>query len=63
MAHGVPAGPIHAIDQVFADAQVRARGMQCDLGGIATVRSPFVFSDAELALETPSPRLGEHKLD
>lgn len=60
---GIPAGPIHAIDQVFADAQVHARGMQCDLGGIATVRSPFVFSDAELALETPSPRLGEHQSD
>ena len=62
-AHGVPAGPINRLDQLFADPQVRARGLQLDLGGIASVRSPFIFSDAELALETPSPRLGEHQAD
>src|SRR3546814_662777 len=48
-AHGIPAGPIHQIDQVFADPQVIARGMKLDLGGLPTVRSPFTFSDAELA--------------
>lgn len=58
---GVPAGPIHAIDQVFADPQVKARRMQRELDGIATVRSPFVFSNAELAIANPSPRLGEHQ--
>ncbi|MGB3806467.1 MAG: CaiB/BaiF CoA-transferase family protein, partial [Erythrobacter sp.] len=57
---GVPAGPINALDEVFADPQVIARGLRIDLGGMAGVRSPFVFSDAELALDRPSPLLGEH---
>ena len=56
---GIPAGPIHAIDQVFADPQVIARGMQVDLDGVPGVRSPLIFSDAELALDRPSPRHGE----
>ena len=56
---GIPAGPINAIDQVFADPQVQARGMRIDLDGVPGVRSPFTFSDAELALDRPSPRLGE----
>lgn len=58
-AAGVPAGAINTLDQVFADPQVIARGMQLELGGQQTVRSPFDFSDAELALDRPSPRLGE----
>ncbi len=57
---GIPAGPINAIDAVFADPQVRARQMQVELGGIPGVRSPFAFSEAELALDTPSPRKGKH---
>jgi crotonobetainyl-CoA:carnitine CoA-transferase CaiB-like acyl-CoA transferase len=56
---GIPAGPINAIDQVFADPQIKARGMRIDLDGVPGVRSPFAFSDAELALDRPSPRLGE----
>lgn len=58
--HGVPAGPINQLDEVFADPQVIARGMRVDLGGLPSVRSPFTFSKAELALDTPSPMLGEH---
>lgn len=58
---GIPAGPIHAIDQVFAEAQVVERGMRIDLGGIPGVRSPFTFSDAELALDRPSPLQGENQ--
>lgn len=58
-AAGVPAGPINRLDEVFADPQVRARGLQITPGGIAGVRSPFDFSDAELALDKPSPMLGE----
>ncbi|MBS0564272.1 MAG: CoA transferase [Proteobacteria bacterium] len=59
-AEGVPAGPINDLSEVFADPQVVARGMQLTLDGIPTVRSPFTFSGAELALERASPRLGEH---
>ncbi len=60
---GIPAGPINSLDQVFADPQVQARRMQIELQGVPGVRSPFAFSDAELALDRPSPRLGadEHE--
>ena len=56
---GVPAGPINDLAEVFADPQVVARGMQLDLDGIPSVRSPFSFSGAELALGRASPKLGE----
>ena len=56
---GIPAGSINAIDGVFAEPQVQARGMRIDLDGIPGVRSPFTFSDAELALDKPSPKLGQ----
>ncbi|OYU74770.1 MAG: CoA transferase, partial [Burkholderiales bacterium PBB5] len=58
-AAGVPAGPINRLDEVFADPQVIARGLRIELGGMAGVRSPFTFSDAELALDRPSPIHGE----
>lgn len=60
---GVPAGPINDLAEVFADPQVIARGMQLDLGGIPGVRSPFTFSGADLSLDRPSPKLGEHQAD
>jgi crotonobetainyl-CoA:carnitine CoA-transferase CaiB-like acyl-CoA transferase len=56
---GIPAGPINRLDEVFADPQVVARGLRVDLAGMPGVRSPFTFSDAELALDRPSPMLGE----
>ncbi|MBO6603737.1 MULTISPECIES: CaiB/BaiF CoA transferase family protein [Paracoccaceae] len=58
-AEGVPAGPINDLAEVFADPQVKARGLQIDLDGVPGVRPPFRFSDAEVALHRPSPRLGE----
>jgi crotonobetainyl-CoA:carnitine CoA-transferase CaiB-like acyl-CoA transferase len=58
-AAGVPAGPINRLDEVFADPQVVARGLRVDLGGMPGVRSPFTFSDAELALDRPSPIHGQ----
>jgi crotonobetainyl-CoA:carnitine CoA-transferase CaiB-like acyl-CoA transferase len=56
---GVPAGPINDMAEVFADPQIVHRAMRIDPGGVPGVRSPFVFSDAELTLDRPSPRLGE----
>ena len=56
---GVPAGPINEMDEVFDDPQIKARGMQVTLDGVPGVRSPFTFSDAELSLTRPSPKLGE----
>ncbi len=58
-AHGIPAGPINTLDEVMADPQVIARGMQIEQDGVPGVRSPFVFSEAELALDRPAPKLGE----
>lgn len=54
---GVPAGPINTLDQVFADPQVLARGLQIAPDGIAGVRGPWRFSDADLALDRTAPIL------
>lgn len=61
-AQGVPVGPINTIDEVFADPQVQARGMLIKVGeeDLPSVRSPFNFSNAELALDRASPMHGEH---
>ncbi|HRO15104.1 MAG TPA: CaiB/BaiF CoA-transferase family protein [Paracoccus sp. (in: a-proteobacteria)] len=56
---GVPAGPINDMADVFADPQVIARKLQIAPEGVPGVRTPIVFSDAELALDRASPRLGE----
>ncbi len=56
---GVPAGPINHMDEVFDDPQVKARGMKVTPDGVPGVRSPFRFSDADLALDRPSPKLGQ----
>jgi crotonobetainyl-CoA:carnitine CoA-transferase CaiB-like acyl-CoA transferase len=63
----VPAGPINDLDQVFADAQVKHRGMKLDLpskaakgGTIPGVRSPIGIDGWRAASERPSPLLGEH---
>jgi crotonobetainyl-CoA:carnitine CoA-transferase CaiB-like acyl-CoA transferase len=58
-AHNVPAGPINNMADVMADPQVIARGMQIELDGVPGLRSPFKFSDTELSLHRPSPKLGE----
>ncbi len=66
-AVGVPAGPINAVDEVFADPQIVARGVRVDLasphaksGTIPTVASPIVIDGVRQVAQRPSPRLGEH---
>jgi crotonobetainyl-CoA:carnitine CoA-transferase CaiB-like acyl-CoA transferase len=66
-AQGVPAGPINDLEQVFADAQVKHRGMKLDLpskaakaGNIPGVRTPIVIDGWKAASEHPAPLLGEH---
>ncbi|EBA07621.1 CaiB/BaiF CoA transferase family protein [Sagittula stellata] len=56
-AEGIPAGPINDMAEVFADPQVVARGLRIAPEGIPGVRSPFRFSDADLALDRAAPRL------
>ena len=57
--HNVPAGPINTLEDTFNDPQVKARGMQIELGGVPGINSPFKFSGADLALHRPAPKLGE----
>jgi crotonobetainyl-CoA:carnitine CoA-transferase CaiB-like acyl-CoA transferase len=66
-AAAVPAGPINTVADVFADPQVQHRGMQLALpaprvqGGVLPgVRTPIVFSEAQLVTARPAPALGEH---
>ena len=59
----VPCGPINTIDQVFANDQVLARGMQIGLtreDGVQVpgVANPIVFGETPLQYESPSPLLG-----
>jgi len=58
-AEGVPAGPINDLAEVFADPQVVARGTRLELDGVPGVRPPYRFSDADVALDRPAPKLGE----
>ncbi len=58
---GVPAGPINNLAEVFDDPQVQARGMKITPGGLPGVRSPMTFSGADLSLDRPAPKLGEHQ--
>ena len=56
-AHGIPAGPINDLAEVFADPQVQARGLQAQDRGVPLVRPPFRFSDAETAPLRAAPGL------
>ncbi|WP_088347436.1 MULTISPECIES: CaiB/BaiF CoA-transferase family protein [Rhodomicrobium] len=59
---GIPGGPINDVAEVFADAQVAARGMRRDLeaggGVVPTVASPIVIDGERMMAPTASPRLG-----
>lgn len=58
---GVPAGPINNLAEVFDDPQVQARAMKITPGGLPGVRSPMTFSGADLSLDRPAPKLGQHQ--
>ena len=60
----VPCGPINDLGQVFADPQVRARGLRVEVphplaGTVPVVASPMRLSEAPVRHGTP-PLLGEH---
>ena len=62
---GVPCGPIYAIDQVFADAQVKHVAMAQpvktkDKKGLTLVGQPISLSRTPSRLAAPPPGLGEH---
>ena len=63
-AVAVPCGPINAIDQMFADPQVLARGLQIGLtrdDGVQVpgVANPIQFSQTPVEYEKAPPKLGD----
>jgi crotonobetainyl-CoA:carnitine CoA-transferase CaiB-like acyl-CoA transferase len=61
----VPCGPINRLDQVFADPQVRSRGVQIDMphptaGQVPLVANPIRMSGSPVAYRHPPPLLGQH---
>ena len=62
-AVGVPVGPINTVEQALTDPQVQARGMVIKGERLDGLRTPIRFSDADLALGRPAPRLGETQRD
>ena len=62
---GVPCGPINDLSQVFADPQVRHRGMQvraphAAAGEVTMVGNPIKFSRTPVEHNHAPPLLGEH---
>jgi crotonobetainyl-CoA:carnitine CoA-transferase CaiB-like acyl-CoA transferase len=63
-AAAVPCGPINTIDQMFADPQVLARGLQIGLtrdDGVQVpgVANPIQFSQTPVEYEKAPPKLGD----
>ncbi|PWV59457.1 CaiB/BaiF CoA transferase family protein [Plasticicumulans acidivorans] len=62
-AANVPCGPINTLDQVFADPQVRYRGMHVELphplaGSVPAVGSPLKLSATPVEYRSAPPTLG-----
>jgi formyl-CoA transferase len=62
---GVPAGPVHNVDEVFADPQVQHLGMvttveQTVLGPLDVLRNAVTMSRTPSVLDRASPEKGEH---
>ena len=60
----IPCGPINTIDQVFANEQVLARGLQIGLtreDGVQVpgVANPIVFSETPIQYDKAPPKLGD----
>lgn len=53
---GVPAGPINAVDEVFADPQVIARGMRIARDGLPGLASPIVIDGERMVSDSASPK-------
>ena len=66
-SRNVSCGPINTIDQVFADPQVKSRGMEIEMPHAATggkpvklIASPIRMSATEPDYRHPPPVLGQH---
>jgi crotonobetainyl-CoA:carnitine CoA-transferase CaiB-like acyl-CoA transferase len=66
-AINVPCGPVNNLDQVFADPQVKHRGMEIVMdhplagdNALHLIGNPIKFSTTPVAYHRPPPLLGEH---
>ncbi len=66
-AIGVPCDAVNAIPEVFADPQIRHRGMRIELphaksdsGSVSLIGNPIKLSDAPVSYRAAPPTLGEH---
>jgi crotonobetainyl-CoA:carnitine CoA-transferase CaiB-like acyl-CoA transferase len=64
-AAGVPAGPVHDIEQALTHPQVLARNMVVELrhpqaGPTRALGCPIHFSETPTQIRRPAPMLGEH---
>lgn len=64
-AESVPCAPVNRIDEVFADAQVQARGLRFELphpqsGSVPQVANPLRFSATPIEYTQAPPLLGQH---
>ena len=64
--NNVPCGPVHTMDQVFADPQIQARDMQIamnhpySIAPVSLVGSPLKLSDTPVSYESAPPVCGQH---
>ena len=61
----VPAGPINNVAEVFAEPQIKARGMQINVphpqnADLQLVGNPIKLSRTPVQYERPPPTLGQH---
>jgi crotonobetainyl-CoA:carnitine CoA-transferase CaiB-like acyl-CoA transferase len=64
---GVPCGPVYTYGQLFADPQVKHRGMvqharDPELGDVPHIRTPIRIGDA-IKVRSVAPKLGEHNAE
>jgi len=66
-AAGVPCGPVYTYGQMFADPQVRHRGMvqhaeDAELGKVPHIRTPIRIGEA-IRVRSVAPKLGQHNAE
>jgi crotonobetainyl-CoA:carnitine CoA-transferase CaiB-like acyl-CoA transferase len=64
-ALGVPVSPVYTIDEIFADEQVKHRGILVEvehqeLGKVKQIAPAIKMSDTPCIIEKPPPQLGQH---
>jgi crotonobetainyl-CoA:carnitine CoA-transferase CaiB-like acyl-CoA transferase len=66
-AAGVPCGPVYNYAQLFADRQVRHRGLvqyasDPELGEVPHIRTPIKLGES-VRVRTVAPKLGQHNAE